>query len=188
MPPLGLSTQPPAASRASPKRVRAETPTRGTRRASERTPVKEESAAKSRRAVEAVTSSDVTSSEVDAVTSRFAISNDGIECEHGRRRWACPDCHPCPFTTGKLVGKRRRKDKCSDCNPCVCTRGRPPGKRVRKDNCHPCNACDCPVCISNLDLMDRPRKNQCPHGGSGEPFAQEPSKGTPGVRSDEQEE
>mgnify|MGYP007024454505 CR=1 FL=1 len=58
------SKQPQAAPMARLKRVCGETfetPTRGTRRASERTPAKEESAAKSRRAVEAVTSSDVTS-------------------------------------------------------------------------------------------------------------------------------
>ena len=61
---LGIVPRFQAASMARPKRVRVETfetPTRGTRRASERTLVKEESAAKSRRAVEAVTSSDVTS-------------------------------------------------------------------------------------------------------------------------------
>ena len=130
------SKQPPTASRASPKRVRAETPTRGIRRASDRTPVKEESAAKSRRAVEAVTSSDVTSSEVDAVTSRFAISNCGIDCEHGRKRKQCGKSKTCPCTAGEPVGNRRRKGHCSDCDPCMrvqceCTRESLQGSRTQ---------------------------------------------------------
>jgi hypothetical protein len=137
------SKQPPAASRASPKRVRGETPTRGTRCASERTPVKEESAAKSRRAVEAVTSSDVTSSEVDAVARRFASSNSGIVCDHGRKRKQCGICRPCPCTAGELVGNRRLKSRCRDCNPCACTAGKLVGNRRRKGHCSDCNPCEC---------------------------------------------
>jgi hypothetical protein len=152
------SKQPPAASRASPKRVRAETPTRGTHRASERTPVKEESAAKSRRAVEAVTSSDVTSSEVDAVVRRFASSNDGIVCEHGRKRKQCGICKPCPCTAGELVGNRRLKSRCRDCNPCACTAGELVGNRRLNGECRDCNPC---ACTAGKLAGNRRRKGKC---------------------------
>ena len=130
------SKQPPAASRASPKRVRVETPTRGPCRASELTPVKEESAA-----------------------------SKGFQCEHGRRRWACSDCHPCACTDGELVDNRWRKDKCSDCNPCECTQGKPAGERIRKDYYHPCNACACPVRMCIEGFRAASSKGQVPKSG-----------------------
>jgi hypothetical protein len=149
------SKQPPAASSASPKRVRVETSrddprtptngktgaqaTRGTRLATERTPVKE-----------AVTSSDVTSGKVSRTT--------GSQCEHGRRRKNCSDCFPCPCTAGEPVGNRRRTVCCADCNPCACTAGELVGNRRTKYDCSDCGPCEC---TKGKPAGERRRKGKC---------------------------